>query len=95
MNPKNSQENYFERVESGYYQDKPVTERVRDLLAEHSPFEPHEADQVVIVLNRALEQGKARGIDSEGMLTGLLDQIQLGDDIPSKLEEAMSNLEVN
>ena len=56
MNPENTQENYFERVESGYYQDKPVTERVRDLLTEHSPFEPHEVNQVVIVLNCALER---------------------------------------
>ena len=94
MNAENTQENYFERVESGYYQGQPVTERVRDLLTEHSPFESHEVDKVVIGLNCALEQGKARGIDSEGMLTGLLDQIQPGDDIPSKLEEAMSNLEV-
>lgn len=84
---------YFGKVESGYYQGRPVTERVRDLLVEHSPFDSSEVDQYVQLIELSLKVGEKQGIQNGSQaLTKVLDQIRPDDDIPSRLENLLPTL---
>ena len=89
-----SESTYFSRLNSGYYEDKPVLERLKDLLTEHSPFAEHEVRVMITMTKGAIGLGETIGKNSSEILAKLLDQIKPGDDIPSKLGGALDALKV-
>ena len=86
-----SESTYFSRLNSGYYEDKPVLERLKDLMTE-GHFDEYERDRVLILTKRVIELGESLGKDSSEILAKSLDQIKPGDKITLRLGKSFESL---